>query len=245
MDHDHKEDVAMTPEAGAIAVKVGVELLKRATPKGLAWVSHWFKGYKLLIVGQPRAGKTSFVRYLHYGTFIDPTHKAPRTRKIKKTAAFTVTMGRDESLKLEVRSAIDTVGQVSAEEHADNVKKFKPHALIVILDLSAEWNGKTEYAAGFYLTELCIHLSEHLNRNKSLRNKLQSVLIILNKTDLVSSDKTKKWSAYVEALLQSKLSHSYGPKTSDIPVMPCTLVQGKDGGTLADAVTRSLALALS
>ena len=112
-----------------VAIKVGLEVFSRVSPKGFAWVKSKLVGRDLLIVGQPRAGKTSLVRYLQYGVFADP--QTERTRTIKESASFTVKMGRDEALKLEIRKAVDTVGQVSAAEHAKLVQAYRPHVLVL------------------------------------------------------------------------------------------------------------------
>ncbi|MDP1614552.1 MAG: hypothetical protein Q8L68_02015 [Methylococcales bacterium] len=51
------EEISKMSDPSTIAIKVGVELLKRVTPQGIAWLTQWFRGRKILIVGQPRAVK--------------------------------------------------------------------------------------------------------------------------------------------------------------------------------------------
>ncbi len=101
----------------AIALRVGVAVLSRVTPSGLAWLRTKLVGRDILVVGQPRAGKTSLVRYFHHGVFAEP--ETEKTRKIKITASFNVKIGRNDSLQLQVRKAIDSVGQVAAEKHVE------------------------------------------------------------------------------------------------------------------------------
>jgi GTPase SAR1 family protein len=127
-----------------VALKVGLEIFSRVSPKGLAWVKSKLVGRDILIVGQPRAGKTSLVRYLQHGLFAEPDTE--RTREIKETAAFTVNMGRNESLKLQVRKVVDTVGQVSAAEHARLSKSYRPHVLILLIDMKGPWAGTNEHS---------------------------------------------------------------------------------------------------
>jgi hypothetical protein len=57
----------MTDATSGIALKVGIEVLNRVTPKGYAWVKSKIVGRDILVVGQARAGKTSLQRYLQYG----------------------------------------------------------------------------------------------------------------------------------------------------------------------------------
>lgn len=238
-----EEDNMVDPGA-AISVKLGVELVKRVTPKGIAWISTWIKGKKLLVVGQPRAGKTSFVNYLQYGLFTDPNQKSRRTRHIRKTAAFSVDMGRDKALHLEVRRAIDTVGQALASGHADNFSKYKPDTLIVVLNLSSDWKGDDEYSAGFYLEEFFSSLASRLHNSKGLRKSTKSIFVVLNKKDLVKPQKISSWARSADKLIVSKLTGPIGEKAKDIPIMPCTLVEDKYPGKTPNAIIAKIALSL-
>src|SRR3954454_15016505 len=108
----------MPVETTTVGVKIGVELLKRAVPHGIVWIVNWIRGNRILVVGQPRAGKTSFLNLLQYGVFASPDISSPRTRKDTKSASFQVKVGDNQALQLAVRTTIDTVGQVSALDHA-------------------------------------------------------------------------------------------------------------------------------
>ncbi|MDP1614554.1 MAG: hypothetical protein Q8L68_02035 [Methylococcales bacterium] len=154
-------------------------------------------------------------------------------------------MGKDEALQLQVNQAIDTIGQAFPEDHAITTGNYKPDALVIILDISTEWDGDNAYSAGFYLEEFLAHLSEQLNEKKAFKKNLNSIIIILNKKDLTSAEKILKWKTAIELLLQNKLSYSFGAKTKDILVMPCTLLEGQDGGKSANLVITTLALAFS
>lgn len=239
-----EEETAEMVDGGAIALKIGLGLVQRVAPSGLAWIRTWLKGKTIIVVGQPRAGKSSFVQYFQYGIFTDPSHKAPRTRRIKKTAAFTVGMGRDKALQLEVRTAVDTVGQVQAEVHAGNVARFRPHAVIIVLDLSADWRGRNEYSGSFYLGEFCDHLSERLHSNMEFKKRLKAIHVVLNKKDLVTSAKVSRWRRNVEKILDQQLKPGFGTRTKDIPILPCTLIGDGDMGRTADAVISKLAISL-
>lgn len=234
----------MPDPTGGIALKLGVELVKRVTPKGIAWVTTWVKGKKLLVVGQPRAGKTSFVRYFQYGLFADPEHKTARIRDLKKTAAFSVDMGRDNALHLQVRSMIDTVGQALASDHAKSASKYKPDALVIVLDLSSNWKGNNEYCGEFYLNEFILSLAARLSNEKSLRKSLKSILVVLNKKDLVKPTKIASWTKSTNKLLRDKLFPVLGEKSDNVSVMSCTLVESVDSGKSANAIISKIALSL-
>ena len=233
-----------TNGSSAVVIEVGFELLKRVVPSGLAWVTTWIRGKKIMIVGQPRSGKTSFLRYLRFGIYADPSEHTPRTRRITKTASFTLGMGKNEALKFEVRNVIDTVGQVAGEEHARNVAKYNPHELIVVLDLTSEWRGTNEYSAGFYLEEFCDYLAERIDRSKSLKSNLKSITVIINKKDKDKAKRSNRWKVMIRIMVKDKLRHSFGAKAKDIPILACSLVEKYDKGKLANNAITKIALAL-
>ena len=232
----------MTIVGEGIALKVGVELIKRVAPTGIAWVSTWLKGRRILIVGQPRSGKTSFANFLRFGVFADPRHKTPRTREIKKSAAFTVNLGREQALRLDVRNVIDTVGQVAAGEHAKNVREYTPHAVVVILDMSAPWAGQDEYSVQYYATEFFDYLAEVLRTNRKVRKNLKTLMIVLNKKDLATASKLSGCMRDLRKVLTEQLVHSFGASVRDAPILKMTLVESADEGQSATHVIKTLAL---
>ena len=78
--------------AGAALVEVGLWAIDRAAPRGLAFVRSWMRGRQILVVGPPRAGKTTFIDYLQYGLFEPEKHTA-KTLKTSRSARFDVRMG--------------------------------------------------------------------------------------------------------------------------------------------------------
>lgn len=64
-------------DGGVVALEVGVEILTRVVPKGVAWVKTALTGKRILIVGQPRAGKTSLAKYLQFGIYAEDSADLP------------------------------------------------------------------------------------------------------------------------------------------------------------------------
>jgi hypothetical protein len=230
----------MSDPATAVALKVGLDVFTRVTPKGFAWIKSRLVGRDLLIVGQPRAGKTSLVRYIQYGVFAEA--ETARTRAIKKTAAFTVKVGRNESLALEVRKAIDTVGQVSPAEHARLAKQFRPHILVLVLDASGPWEGSEERSARYYLEEFFDYYSEAYRQAPVLRRRLRAIYIVLNKRDRLDEKRSASLLKKAKDLVQGKIRSAMG--TLDMFVLESSLFEGFDGGKSANAIIGKIALRL-
>jgi len=93
----------MTGTETATLLKVGVAVIQRVAPSGIALIKSLFKGKEVLIVGQARAGKTTFVDYLHYGLFEDEKERF-KTVDVTGSARFNVRMGRDSALELTVKT---------------------------------------------------------------------------------------------------------------------------------------------
>jgi len=112
----------------AALLKVGVAVIQRAAPKGISLIKAWFKGKLVIVVGQARAGKTTFLDYLQYGFFSDEKETF-KTDVITPSARFDVKLGRNAELELSVQSVVDVPGQPGATFHADLIHKRKPHAV--------------------------------------------------------------------------------------------------------------------
>lgn len=74
-------------EAGAVLLKVGVAVVERVAPGGLALFKSWLKGKEVMIVGQARAGKTTFIDYLQYG-FLKTRKRRPRRQSSRAARAL-------------------------------------------------------------------------------------------------------------------------------------------------------------
>ena len=75
---------------GAIALKVGGEVIKRLAPGVLARIGAWARGKEILVLGPRRAGKSSFVEFLQHGILEDEDPDKPRTYNIERTPTFVV-----------------------------------------------------------------------------------------------------------------------------------------------------------
>jgi len=158
----------MAIDGGAIGLKLALDMVQRPAMTGLARVHTWLTGNEVLILGPARAGKTSFVDYLRYGV-MEPEQETEKTLGVEKTASFRVRIGRDASLELKLKRAVDVAGQIGPIEHARLVEEKKPHAIIIMLDLSAPMSGISDRASGPWLIEFCKHFEERYRDDKRLK----------------------------------------------------------------------------
>jgi predicted GTPase len=231
----------MTEVSTAIAIRVGIAVLNRVTPTGLAWLKTKLVGRDILVVGQPRAGKTSLVRYLHHGVFAEP--ETEKTRKIKITAAFNVKIGRNESLQMQVRKAIDSVGQVAAEKHVELAASYRPHIMVIVLDVSGPWEGANEHAARYYLSEFFEYFTQAFTSKYLIRRKLKGVFIVLNKRDKITGKKLLSFSSKCKQLLENKLV-PLGPFAKNVIIVDCSFLEDFDAGSSANSLIQKIALKL-
>lgn len=143
-----------------------------------------------------------------------------------------------------MRKAIDTVGQVSAAEHARLTKVYRPHIIVIVLDLSGAWQGSDEKSARYYLEEFFAYFGDVFKSNYLVRRKLRAVFILLNKKDRADAKKLQSWQKRTKALAEEKLSQTIGASARGTIVMQASLVEDFDGGQSANAIIQKIALKL-
>lgn len=77
---------------GVVILKLIVELVKKASPEGLARITNFLSGKTLLILGPSRAGKSTLVDYLEHGE-LEAEAPTERTREETPTTSFAVHTG--------------------------------------------------------------------------------------------------------------------------------------------------------
>ncbi len=135
-----------TGGSATLALKVGLKVFQRVAPGGIEKVVNWIRGSEILIVGQARAGKTSFIDYFQYG-ILDFEDETEKTYQIEITPTFKIKMGRNTSLELKVKKGVDVPGQIGAIEHANIAYSRNPHAIVVILDVTTPLAGESDRAS--------------------------------------------------------------------------------------------------
>lgn len=195
-------------------------------PKFMRTVERKFKGTRLGIVGPPQAGKTTFLNYLRHGKFGDEYPVLPTTRR-SRAFSFNVDVGGD--LRFPVREVYDIPGEYSPNEQVAHIRKTGPEALLILvgLDSSRKWDWFVAY-----LDRLKIAL-EH---EWSIIQRLRCVVVVLNKSDLITARDRKEAIAHAEAVVNEKLTPILQKNVSRVKVVPCTLLRSQGGERSAGAV---------
>lgn len=226
----------LEPYLGTI-FKVGGAIIVKA-PRGLEIIKSWWKGETILIIGQERAGKTTFLDYFHYGLWGDE-RETVRTLKDLPTARFNIKLGRDEALEICITTAIDTSGQAPHFQQAEKAFAENPHALLIFMDLSKPLKTSSEW-----LTELCKRLETYWRTNKRKRNRIQSIILVLNKKDKVDAKAIASRKKSFQKILDSQLKDARGKMLDDIAIMPTVIVTNPDNTKSVDNLIAHLAKSL-
>lgn len=230
-----------TAAAGTV-VKLAIE---RAAPAGIARVRAWLTGKTIVVVGPPRAGKTTFVEYLQYGIF-QHADETERTYDPMSSPRFNLRVGRDNSLEVSIKTAVDLPGQPAARKLADLVVPERPHGLVIVLDLSRPLEGDDEAtASAAWLRNFCARFDQLSHGMKPKRNRLRVVVIMMNKMDLVAPDVVVASEATYRAVMRDQWRASRGPHTGEPLFRKSVLVENPDGTKWVDKVLVDLATALA
>jgi len=208
---------------------------RRAAPKGVSRLTTYATGKEILILGPSSAGKTKFAQYLRLG-MLDQEGSREMTYQIKKSPAFVISLGSDDGLRLKVRRAVDTPGQVGPVQHATLVGRRRPHAVIVMLDCTRAVSASVRWLRLF-----CDRLDTVLRKGSYAHRKLSGVLVLLNKRDKISDDKSDELRVSTQGVLNRYLSVVLGAdRASSVPILECISVRTPQGTALIDEVIGQL-----
>lgn len=238
------------PDPMAIGADIALKGVATVAPKGLKKLTNWIRGRRILVVGQGRSGKTSFISFLETDTLFDEGYHQrsygwgkSRDKEHRKTWPFTISQGRGGALQLRVRSAIDVVGQATADRHGRFVREHRPHGLVIMTDLTLPAKGPDGVVA--WLKDFLDQLADELRADARLRRSLKSIVVVLNKADRVDEAKVRERRELVKGLMTQKLGPVLGQAARRYPVMPCILIDHPSARRLAGAVVAKLAHTVS
>ena len=235
--------VNMTADGGVVVGEVLAAAVLREVPKGVRKVSSWVKGRSILVVGQARSGKTSFYHFLRYGE-LEKEEETDITYDEKRSRGFVLRIGKAGSAELHIRQARDVPGQSGAVEHAKLVQRRRPHALVIMTDLTTPLTGADDRAAGAWLKLFSSHLADKLRGSLLTRRSLKSIIVVMNKADKAKKTKIEARRRAFKKILVDKLEPVYGSRARSIPIVQCVLVDKGRGSSQADALVRKLAKSL-
>ena len=219
-------------------IKVSSAIISKA-PQGIELVKSWWKGKTILIVGQLRAGKTTFLEYFQHGFWGD-IKETERTLESVPTARFTVKLGRNESLELYVSTVIDTSGQSPTYQLAEKTFEKNPHAILIFMDLTQSLSKSEEWLYGF-----CRKLEDYWRANKTKANRIRTIILALNKIDKVDEEVIKTRRKVFQKILDAELRDTRGIKLKNIRIMPSVMVTNSKQTAFADDLIKHLAISLN
>ena len=228
--------------AESLLISKAVDVVVRAVPRGFSRVKSWWLGKEILIIGQARAGKTTFRDYLEYGIFEDE-RETQETAEIEATERFDVGVGRNQALQLVISSALDIPGQVGATEHANLAFARNPHALIIVLDQTTPLTGEPDRASAAWLSRFCRRYEAKWRANRGRRHRIKSVVVLMNKADKVDPSVVTVAKQAYEKIITDELRDARGKMLADVEVLPCSVVTNPKKTALVDSVISEIAKA--
>lgn len=225
---------------------MSLKVVTRVSPNAVTWLKAKAFGKKILFIGQSRAGKTTYIRYLAHGIFADDDEE--RTFKRGGSGVVQLKLGPKESLDLTISSIIDTVGQAPTENHAQDVRAVNPDAVMIFVSSEFSLSDTSDSNAILpYIDALFEHLEEKIARNLFSFSRTKCVIVVLNKVDLLEggaegAENRKKIFDFVKP----RIARVFGKIVADRSrTMSCSLIEDFDNGKLAKKVAESLGTALT
>lgn len=148
-------------------------------------------------------------------------------------------------MELAVRSVIDVPGQVGPLEHAKLVFERRPHAIVIFADLTRPLKGEPERAAAAWMQEFCRTLEAHWRVNRKRKNRIKSIVLVLNKRDKVDEKKVAAWKQALRKIIEAELREARGQMLAEIAIMPCVMVANPEGTKAVDSLIAHLTKALA
>lgn len=205
----------------------------------------FFGGKKVIVVGPPGAGKSTFMDYLHYGVF-DPAQSPEVTVRPRTAKNFKFTLGRKKSLVASIKRALDMPGQPDPRWVAEEVFRERPHALIVVLDATAPTDDEADpRSTAIWLRKFSRAAEQMARETRGKRNRLRTVVVALNKIDRVSEPELQTREARCQEVLDDW--RAGGPGAAPPRILRCisVCVPGRtDGTSWIDAVLSDVAIGL-
>ena len=226
-------------DPGAIAAQLGLQVMRRHSPKALDWIKSRTRGITLLLVGPSGSGKTTFFEYLHYG-ILSPESQHLTTVETTWSKPVSLPIGQNEHLKLHVRRTLDTPGQYGANAHANLIDEVRPHAVLLILDSTARVVDLRDWTRDF-----CVHADRVFRRHPARKRKIRSLVVCLNKADKENGARYFPTRSHaVRACLVDGLTPTLGAhRVQSIPILRCvSVLTSQHGSRFIDAAIAKLAM---
>jgi len=193
------------------------------------------KGFDVLILGQERSGKTTFYSFLRLRILGKDGQQSQPTIDNVNSGVFSFEWTTDNgTFGLAFRNVGDRSGQIGPQEHAKMLIRRRPHLTIIVLDItSSEVSNKINDSYKSWFEYFCSYVSDLLiNRPKVAKrfdNRPKTMLILLNKTDLLLpadlEGKVERATKIVRDTMGLRLTQHLGGRVTYFPILPCSMVE--------------------
>jgi GTPase SAR1 family protein len=218
-------------------------VIDRAVPAGLQLIGSLFHGKTIMVVGPGEAGKSTFVTYLQYGIFQEAQPRA-KTYSPQSSPRFNLQLGPNRNLEVKIKTAVDLPGQL--QEQYALVFEHRPHALVIILDMSAPLEAPNDYrATATWMEDFFSRLDQKWQGQKPRRNRLRSVIVALNKMDLADKQQVDEYEKRYRAIVEDKFRAARGPNLSDVRFRRTIMVENPNGTRSIDGILVDMAQSLT
>jgi hypothetical protein len=222
-------------------------ILLREAPKAISWIETLIRGQKIMVVGPPGVGKSSFIEFLRWGTPVaTETSPPPTGETLVAHRVFRVKLGRDSQLELKVSSILDTSGHAGPTSSAKEIIRIKPSLLVIIASASDPF--EVADGAGYSFESWLEFFVDGLSElpEKKLNKVLSNTFILVNKADLVHPDVAEEYRAKARGLLLRMLPNGkVSRQVRRIPVMSISLLDNDKHITSVNKAIEEMAKAIA
>jgi GTPase SAR1 family protein len=232
------------PASTAAVAKLSVSFIERVASPGIVYVKSVFRGKEVLVIGQPRSGKTTFIEYLRHGLFEDEKD-TEKTLLPEQTPRFDVKLGRQSSLELTIKRVVDVPGQIGAAQHAQLAYERNPHAIVIFMDLTAPLKGAEDRSSAAWLTEFSKRYEALWRAGNRKKHRIKCIIIVLNKLDKSTARKVESTKKEFQKIIKAELHDGLGKMQSNASILPCVMVSNPEEEKFVTMVITHLAKSLA
>ena len=222
-------------------------VIERGAPAGLGVLRSWLHGQTIMVVGPTKSGKSTFVSYLRFGIFQEE-QEPHSTFKPVESPRFNLELGPNRNLEVQVKTAVDLPGQDT--DQFLQVYEHRPHALVIVLDMSAPLAAPHDIrSTATWLEDFFSKLDQRWQGKKPSRNRLRSVIVVLNKMDIADKPRVDEYEKRYRAIVKENFHTAHGPRLGDVHFRRSIMVEDpvkNPGGTKSiDAILVDMAQSLT
>jgi hypothetical protein len=184
------QEEAENVDGGVVLGKLGITVARVAGPNVLKFLKNEAFGKKFLFVGPSWSGKTSFWKYIRSGEYTNPNVFIDRTQNDENLGRLEISSSNNR-VQIEVKRTFDVKGTKTAAEQAEIVRKKKPDGLCILVEAGRTVSARpaqnpSETILG-WLTDFLQALHNEREKYPDSFERIRSVLVIVNKVDLLLS----------------------------------------------------------